>query len=512
MARKKIEGGVKLGAAAGHRRDMKYTARLLAGLLPACLFTVATGCTSNAVVGTEHDSPPGGACEGVCPTPLFADEIANGWSEVLDMAPTPDGDMVLVGRFSGTLEVPGGSVDDSGYSGNDMFLMKVSPGGDLVWANRMKGNMPEVRIAVRPDGEIVVVGCFQGPAELNGFGPYIPIGLVDSFLQNVRADGTAEVPRVYAGDIYVRDLALAPNGDALVAGMFNTIAQLGDVDLTPAEMGGVESWRYDGVVVRLSPSGDVVFARSTGATGDDQLGDIVALPDGGMVLTGEHPAAFSFDGVSFPGGGAYLLALDAAGHAVRGSPIEPPAAPEGASEEASSMLLGVERAPDGRLFMLIQSWWGDDLGARVVLRTLDGSGTQLGEVDLGIEVNNPVDPMAAVLGISDLAVAQNGDLLVGGPFRGILNIGGVEVEGPLEYHRDGYLARITSTGELRWVQSFGAPEELEDVRHVGQPRHVGFTSAGIPFLAGEYQGGLSIGEFDLPYRDGPHAFMAAFAE
>lgn len=491
---------------------MKCTARFLACLLPGCLL-LATGCTSNAVVGTEHDSLPGGECGGVCPTPLFADHIANGWSEVMDMAPTPDGDMVLVGRFAGTLEVPGGSIVDSGYSGNDMFLMKVSAGGDLVWVNRMKGNMPEVRVAVRPGGDIVLVGCFQGPAELMGFGPYVPIGSLDSFVQTIQPDGTAGAPRVYDGEIYVNELVLAANGDALVAGELEMSANVDGVQLAPADMGGPGDWRpSDGVILRLSPSGDVVFARTSGALGDDTLRSIVALPDGGMIVSGYHAAPFSFDGVSFPGEGAYLLALDAAGQTVWGSPIEPPAAPEGASEESSSVLLGVERTPDGRLLLLIRSWWGDDLGASVALRTLDGNGAQLGEVDLGIEVSNPVDPMGAVFGVDDFTVAENGDLLLGGPFSGTLDIGGAEVEGPLEYHRDGYLARMSSTGELRWVQSFGAPVEGEGVLHVGHPRHVGFTSEGIPFIAGEYQGGLSIGEIELPYRDGPHAFMAAFAE
>ncbi|MFT3775712.1 MAG: hypothetical protein QM820_60975 [Minicystis sp.] len=153
--------------------------------------------------------------------------------------------------------------------------------------------------------------------------------------------------------------------------------------------------------------------------------------------------------------------------------------------------------PDGKIAVLFSSIGEDavtSLDGHLHLQTYEANGSRVGHADLA----------TGSLEMVELAVAPDGDLIVGGSFGEALDIGGASLSAPNDV--DAFLARFTPGGaELRWALSFGAPLTKQDVLAVG------VTPDGHPIVAGSYMGSFTLGDDELPVSlDNPNAFVATF--
>lgn len=464
----------------------------LRGLLACSLLALAAGCSSNAVVGIEDDPLPGGLCEGACPSPLYAGAVDAGWSELMDVAATPDGGALFLGRFAGEAMISDVVIQQSPYSGNDELLIKRAADGSIAWTHHIEGNTVSAQVAVRPDGEIVLAGSFQDTADF-GTGPRVASGPADFFVQTLLADGTPMDPLVLSADLHVMGLAIAPGGDLLLAATVESPIVLGGIPLAPQGL-------WDGVIARMSASGSVVFARVTGAAGADSPVDIGALPDGGAVLVGHHAQTFSLDGVTLPAlggdGDTYLLGVDDEGYAVWGDRLDPTPDDAADGRRADTPTLAV--GGDGQFVVAFGSLAGDPQAAMpsfaLAFQVFDAGGARLGHVEAGTGSDSQVA----------VALAPDGDVYLAGGFSEALELGGAAVEAEADH--DGYLARLSASGDLRWLRTFGAPTSFQTASYVTA------DTGGRPIVGGQYRGSFAIGDDAMPLADhNPLAFVAAFA-
>ena len=124
-----------------------------------------------------------------------------GNEEVVDVAAHPDGGVIAVGFYSGTLDF-GDSVEQPVSPDEyplEAFVAKYTATGELVWLRVFVGSggsdMAE-SVAVSDAGHVLVVGGFSGTVDF-GDGPHDSAGQTDGFL--VELDGDSGEPRWVAG-------------------------------------------------------------------------------------------------------------------------------------------------------------------------------------------------------------------------------------------------------------------------------------------------------------------------
>ncbi|AKT39292.1 uncharacterized protein CMC5_034400 [Chondromyces crocatus] len=137
---------------------------------------------------------------------------------VTAIAVDAQGDVVLVGRFKGTIDFGGGPLSASGNS--DIFVAKLDRHGEHVWSKRFDDDNTTatgVRVAVSPAGHVFVAGSFSGLTDLGG-GVISSAGGTDVFVLELTADGGYRRSHHFGGSGDQNLTALALSGGHLVLG------------------------------------------------------------------------------------------------------------------------------------------------------------------------------------------------------------------------------------------------------------------------------------------------------
>jgi len=251
----------------------------------------ATATVVESCNGLDDDCD-GVTDDGLRPAFLWARQaIGDGGSN--DVTATNDGGAVLVGQFTGgnltfgsgegtetTLTAP-----DAGY---EIFLAKYEADGAFAWARRAGGIYNEYAYGVgqAPDGSLLVVGGFEGPAT---FGPgemeettLTPAGGSDIFVAKYDSEGTLVWVRQAGGTSH--DSALGVDVDdveeMLVAGAFRESAVFGPGEPEEATLVASSDWE-DTFVAKYGSDGTLAWAAGAGQR---RGRGIASAGDGGAFL------------------------------------------------------------------------------------------------------------------------------------------------------------------------------------------------------------------------------------
>jgi len=118
---------------------------------------------------------------------------------------------------------------------NDIFLAKFTSSGDHVWSQRLGGPGDDVGsdVAIQPDGNVVIAGRFAGSVDLGG-GPLVAGASHDSFVAGFSSAGTHGWSTAFSGDDLNSPSSLAVDpvtGAIVVAGWFYDAVTIGDSTL-----------------------------------------------------------------------------------------------------------------------------------------------------------------------------------------------------------------------------------------------------------------------------------------
>lgn len=240
--------------------------------------------------------------------PLFSHELfASNKITVQAIATDAEDNIYVVGDFVGTVNLLGAT--HSAGIGTDGFLLVVDASGALVWSESFSGTMSNTAhaVALTPDGGVVVVGSFDGPHLVAGV-THDPTVVNDSevWAAKFAADQTHVWTRTlpHAGNDFGEAVAVTPDGMVLVGGGFS---------------GTFETFTSDGsdaFVVVLDDNGTVVNVHTWVQPGDQRIGSLGAMPDGGFAAAGAFDTGADFGGGPLPYGGnadAFLAVFAADG-------------------------------------------------------------------------------------------------------------------------------------------------------------------------------------------------------
>jgi len=142
--------------------------------------------------------------------------------EAYDIAVGPQGDVVIVGEFRGTVDFGGGPLTSQGST--DIFVVKLRGNdGAFIWATRFGASDADRggEVEIHANGEIVVSGIIGSNVDF-GAGPLTNSGQADIFVARFSSAGAVIWANSYgtSGNDSINGLALDGFGSPVIAGEF----------------------------------------------------------------------------------------------------------------------------------------------------------------------------------------------------------------------------------------------------------------------------------------------------
>jgi hypothetical protein len=374
-------------------------------------------------------------------------EVATGVA--LDAA----GNVYVVGGFDGPVPLGEGPALEGR---DDAFVASWDPAGAPRWSATIGGRQSQAASAVAVDatGGVVVVGVLRASAKA-GEHEVAAQGRDDAFVARFTPDGACAWLRAYGGKGDDRAVAVALDGagHALVLLRFEGQVDVGGRSLTAAGAS-------DQLLLKVSPAGEVVWARQGGSPKFDASGGVATDAEGAAYVTGGFSGVATFGARTLEASGstrdAFLVKYTSAGEVAWVQRCGGPAAQEDAG-------LAVAVSADGH------AWVTGRYDGEAVFGTLKtappshGTGVFLAcfAPDGAVRwLRFGAGTMAAV-GLGVAVDASGGATLVGtfsgaggsfGPDCSLVPTGGKVT--PLE-NDDVFVASFAPDGAPRWVRALG---------------------------------------------------------
>lgn len=219
----------------------------------------------------------------------------------------PDGGVYVVGYITTGAVCSGRPVLSQG--GRDAFLMRVTASGTCDWVIDIGGAGDDQAhdLAIDTNGDVIVAGSFSGTVDFDpgaGLQFLVSRGGTDGFVVRYGADGTYRSVAQMGGleDDVVNAVAIRPDGDIMVAGTFTGTARFGSVS-APESL--VSAGGLDYFLARLAPQLGLEWAVRGGGPGND----VISSGGLSIDASGFTYVAGTFTGVASvgPGSGALIL-------------------------------------------------------------------------------------------------------------------------------------------------------------------------------------------------------------
>ncbi len=255
------------------------------------------------------------------------------------------GNVYTIGGFWGTVDFdPGNGVYNLSSIGSDVFISKLDPSGNFIWARCVNGDGSDCgrSIAIDKAGNIYATGWFAKTANFK-VATLTSVGQEDIFISKLDPLGNF----IWAKNIgsYGYDegfsIAVDPACNVYITGNFaNSVDFDPGPEFFPLTSGGA----MDAFISKLDSSGNFVWAKKIGGPGDDFGNSIATDGQGNVYSTGAFSATVDFD----PGPGIYNLSsfgakdifiskLDSSGNFVWGKNIGGAGSDEGYSIAADQV-------------------------------------------------------------------------------------------------------------------------------------------------------------------------------
>lgn len=377
-----------------------------------------------------------------------------------------------------------------------IFVTKCDRAGARLWVRSSGGaSTGEGRgVAFDPAGNLYVTGIFTGNLPFTATSPR-PANSSAMFLAKLDAAGRSLWTQRAGGDDPAgwangSRVAIAPNGDCLVAGEFKGAADFGGVTLAAAD-GTAQAF-----LARYDPAGGLLWARGVAPAANDLRRPVAMDASGGIWLGGcfSGTAAFAGATLNSRGRGDILVArFDAAGNPVwaRQAGGEDP----GVADTANA--IAVDAA--GNVVVA-----GVFLGAGVFAeRTLVSAGATdafVAKYDAAGKLLWAVSGGGADADSANaLALDAVGNVYVTGFFVGSATFSGRQVV--TGQHADVFVAKYDRSGRLLWlVQSGGGA--------YSNGHGIALSATEEVFIGGYFRGNNLFGSLSVPGRGLRDAFIA----
>lgn len=246
-----------------------------------------------------------------------------GAQEVKSLAVDSQNNVLLVGAFTTEIGLGETVLQSSGASA-DIFVAKLSEGGDVLWSKRFGDSGDQVASAVAVDASdnVLFTGGFTGTLDFGvGATQLSSVQEHDVFVAKLDPAGNHLFSERFGdvtadkGDQFGTAVAVGAGGAFFVGGRFQaTLVKMPDLVIT-------SSGRSDAFVIAFAADGEKQWAKGIGAAAgamtDQEITSMATDPDGNLIIAGRFEGQVIFpDKPPFPTKGAsdmFLAKLDPTG-------------------------------------------------------------------------------------------------------------------------------------------------------------------------------------------------------
>ena len=231
-----------------------------------------------------------------------------GFSSAIDNS----GNIYTTGFFNDTVDFdPGSGVYNlSSNGGQDIFIQKLDPLGNLVWAKSFGGTSYEeaMSIAIDKSGNVYTTGKFNGTVDFDpGSGTYNLTSIGSSsgtiFIQKLTSNGDFLWAIAMGGSTSYNEgfsMIFDSQGNVYTTGYFSATA---DFDPGSGTYNLSSNGGQDIFIQKLDTMGSFMWAKSIGGTSSDYGESIDVDNSGNICITGSFNGTVDFD----PGSGTFNL-------------------------------------------------------------------------------------------------------------------------------------------------------------------------------------------------------------
>jgi len=193
------------------------------------------------------------------------------------------GNVYLTGDFnSSTLTF--GNITLTNAGGEDVFIAKYDPNGNVLWAKSAEGNDDDYDSGIATDiaGNVYITGYFEGSTLTFGNITLTNAGGADIFIAKYDPNGNVLWAKSAGGNSYDYSNSITTDavGNVYLTGNFNSSTlTFGNITLTNTGYGDIFIAKYD-------PNGNVLWAKSAGGNSSDGSKGIATDVAGNVYLTG----------------------------------------------------------------------------------------------------------------------------------------------------------------------------------------------------------------------------------
>ena len=205
-----------------------------------------------------------------------------------DLAICPDQNIVVTGQFFGTVNF-GGITLSSSVNSKDIFVLKMDPAGNVLWARKEGGNLAENAYGITADHQnnVILTGQFQGTSSIgnntftSAIDPNTNQPSFDFFISKYDSNGNSLWSLNGSAEYEDRGLAVAVDNqnNIFFTGQFSK-------DLTFASTTYLNLGYNIGFLCKLNPSGQLQFFNQIKA-GMTNPYDLELNSDNEVVVTGD---------------------------------------------------------------------------------------------------------------------------------------------------------------------------------------------------------------------------------
>lgn len=232
--------------------------------------------------------------------PNWFNDVGSAAGKATPSAVKVDGNnnVFVVGSFTGTVDfdaAPGNAKILTAPVGSTYgFIAKYTADGSLVWAYTFAGSdVFPAGLSIGTGGSLYVTGRFSGTVDVNPNtgNTLISSGGYDAFVVHLNNNGVYLWSNVIGGpgDDYGNSIASEADGDTYVGLQFQQTVTVGSTSYTA--LGAT-----DGMLIKYSALGDVVFVIDLGYTGfDNTISSLAVDKDGNIDVAGYLNGAVNFN-------------------------------------------------------------------------------------------------------------------------------------------------------------------------------------------------------------------------
>ena len=397
------------------------------------------------------------------------------------------GNSYITGSFEGTVSF--GDITLTSSGNDDIFVVKMDPKGQVVWAIRAGGAQEASAndIATDANGYSYITGYFYATATF-GDTSLTSSGNSDAFIAKISPDGqfiwVSRVTGSQASTGY--GIAIDTNENSYITGSFSGTATFGDTSIIG---GGLDIF-----VGKADPSGEFLWAIRGGGTLFDEGGSIYTDAFGNCFVTGFFYGNGAFGDTTFTNNGNYndvfVAKIDASGQ------LKWAIMPGGGGYKDGDGI-----ASDGFGNTYITGYFGGTTTFG------DTTLTASGIADIFVM---KLDPLGHILwarqaggtnydrGV-DISTDAAGNSLITGYFRGSAMFGNISLVS--NGFNDAFVMKVDSTGEILWAEQGGGSND-------DQGFSISMDSEGNGYTTGIFQGSsASFGDQTFSSNGGYDAFV-----